>query len=100
MSKGKLVVLAVIAALIAAFFIFDLRQYLSLEYFKASRATIEAYRDSHPLQAALGVAIVALGIPLYMLVFRARISRNRNLTHDLDSHDSIARGGREAPLGD
>ena len=38
MSKGKLVVLAVIAALIAAFFIFDLRQYLSLEYFKASRA--------------------------------------------------------------
>jgi len=53
-----------------------------------------------PLQAALGVAIVALGIPLYMLVFRARISRNRNLTHDLDSHDSIARGGREAPLGD
>ncbi len=68
MSKGKLVVLAVIAALIAAFFIFDLRQYLSLEYFKASRATIEAYRDSHPLQAALGffgtyVVVTGLSLP-------------------------------------
>ena len=67
MSKGKLVVLAVIAALIAAFFIFDLRQYLSLEYFKASRATIEAYRDSHPLQAALGffgIYVVVTGLSL------------------------------------
>jgi APA family basic amino acid/polyamine antiporter len=54
----------------------------------------------NPLQAALGVAIVALGIPLYLLVFRARITRNRNLTHDLDSDDSIARGGRETSLGD
>jgi len=67
MSKGKLVVLAVIAALIAAFFIFDLRQYLSLEYFKGSRATIEAYRDSHPLQAALGffgIYVVVTGLSL------------------------------------
>jgi len=67
MSKGKLVVLAVIAALIAAFFIFDLRQYLSLEYFKASRATIEAYRDAHPLQAALGffaIYVVVTGLSL------------------------------------
>jgi basic amino acid/polyamine antiporter, APA family len=46
-----------------------------------------------PLQAALGVAIVALGIPLYVLVFRARITRNRTSTHDLDSHDPVARGG-------
>jgi APA family basic amino acid/polyamine antiporter len=30
----------------------------------------------NPLQAALGVAIVALGIPLYLLVFRGRLTRN------------------------
>jgi len=35
---------------------------------------------NNPLQAALGVAIVALGIPLYFLVFRARLTRNRNPT--------------------
>lgn len=53
-----------------------------------------------PLQAALGVAIVALGIPLYLLVFRARRTREPDVTHDLDSHDPTARGGREATLGD
>jgi len=53
-----------------------------------------------PLQAALGVAIVALGIPLYLLVFRARMTREPDVTHDLDSHDPTARGGREATLGD
>jgi len=68
MTKGKLVLVAVIAALVAAFFIFDLRQYLSLDYFKASRATIEAYRDSHPLQAAAAffavyVAVTGLSLP-------------------------------------
>ena len=68
MTKGKLIVLAVIAALVAAFFILDLRQYLSLEYFKSSRAAIEAYRDSHPLQAAAAffavyVAVTGLSLP-------------------------------------
>ena len=53
-----------------------------------------------PLQAALGVAIVALGIPLYMLVFRARITRNRTSTDDLDSHNSVARGRGQASPGD
>ena len=53
----------------------------------------------NPREAALGVAIVALGIPLYLLVFRGRFTRNRNLTDDLDSHDPVARGGREAPPG-
>ena len=68
MSKGKLAVLAVIAALVAAFFIFDLRQYISLEYFAAKRAAIEAYRDAHPLQAAAAffavyVAVTGLSLP-------------------------------------
>jgi APA family basic amino acid/polyamine antiporter len=46
-----------------------------------------------PLQAALGVAIVALGIPLYVLLFRGSLTPNRNLNDDLDSHDPAARSG-------
>lgn len=53
-----------------------------------------------PLQAALGVGIVALGIPLYLLMVHRRLTRQPDLTHDLDSHDPASRGGREASLGD
>ena len=54
----------------------------------------------NPLQAALGVAIVALGAPAYLLLFRGKLTRNRNTTHDLDQDHSAARGGREATPGD
>ena len=68
MSKGKLLVFALIAAAIAAFFIFDLRQYFSIEYFQAQRATIEAYFQAHPLQTAaiffaVYVAVAGLSLP-------------------------------------
>jgi pyruvate/2-oxoglutarate dehydrogenase complex dihydrolipoamide dehydrogenase (E3) component/uncharacterized membrane protein YdjX (TVP38/TMEM64 family) len=68
MTKGKLGLLALIAALVAAFFIFDLRQYLSLEYFERQRAAIEAYRDSSPAMAtavffAIYVAVTGLSLP-------------------------------------
>ena len=53
-----------------------------------------------PRQAALGVGIVALGIPLYLLLFRGRPTHNRKPTDDLDSHSPTLRGGREASLGD
>ena len=53
-----------------------------------------------PAKAALGVGVVALGIPLYLLVFRGRPTHNRNQTDDLDSHDSVARGRGEGSLGD
>ncbi|MCA1852794.1 MAG: FAD-dependent oxidoreductase [Beggiatoa sp.] len=57
-----------IVMLVAAFFAFDLGQYLSLDYFKAQRAAIESYRDAHPVSAALGffglyVAVTALSLP-------------------------------------
>lgn len=53
-----------------------------------------------PLRASLGVAIVALGAPAYVLLFRGKLTRNRNTTHDLDQDHSAARGGREATPGD
>jgi dihydrolipoamide dehydrogenase len=68
MSKGKLLVLAVIAAGIAAFFVFDLKQYFSIEVFQAKRAAIDAYYGEHPLQTALAffliyVAVTGLSLP-------------------------------------
>jgi pyruvate/2-oxoglutarate dehydrogenase complex dihydrolipoamide dehydrogenase (E3) component/uncharacterized membrane protein YdjX (TVP38/TMEM64 family) len=62
MTKGKLAVLAVIAALIAAFFVLDLRQYVSIEYFQAQRAAIEAYVQAHPLRSALVFFAVYVGV--------------------------------------
>ncbi|HXF47220.1 MAG TPA: FAD-dependent oxidoreductase [Burkholderiaceae bacterium] len=68
MDRKKLALLAVLVAAIAAFFVFDLKQYLTLEFFQASRAKIDAYYAAHPLRAialyfALYVAVAALSLP-------------------------------------
>ena len=68
MNKGKLAVLVVIVALVAAFFIFDLKQYVSIEYFQAKRAVIEAYFAANPIQTglvffAVYVAVTGLSLP-------------------------------------
>jgi dihydrolipoamide dehydrogenase len=67
MSRGKLVVLVVIAALVGAFFAFDLRQYFSIEYFQSQRAAIDAYYAAHPAQTAaifFAVYVVVTGLSL------------------------------------
>jgi APA family basic amino acid/polyamine antiporter len=53
-----------------------------------------------PKQAARGVGVVALGVPVYLFAFRHKLTRNRNSPDDLDSHDPAGRGGREASPGD
>jgi len=68
MTKGRIVVLVVIAALVAAFFVFDLKQYFSLDYFKQQQAAIDAYFQAHPLQTAaiyflIYVAVTGLSLP-------------------------------------
>ncbi|MGH6609988.1 MAG: FAD-dependent oxidoreductase [Burkholderiaceae bacterium] len=68
MNKKRLLILAVVVAAIAAFFIFDLRQYFTREYFDANRAAIDAYRDQHPIATAavfflIYVAVTALSLP-------------------------------------
>jgi pyruvate/2-oxoglutarate dehydrogenase complex dihydrolipoamide dehydrogenase (E3) component/uncharacterized membrane protein YdjX (TVP38/TMEM64 family) len=68
MNKGKLIVLVVIAALVAAFFVFDLKQYVTIEYFQSQRALIEAYFQEHPLPTAaiffaVYVAVTGLSLP-------------------------------------
>ena len=68
MSKSRLLVVAVIVALVAAFFAFDLAQYLRLEFFKQQQASIDTYYHARPLQAAaiyflVYVAVTALSLP-------------------------------------
>ena len=68
MKAGRLVVLAVIAALVAAYFAFDLGRYLSLDFFKAQQAAIDAYFQADPIQAAaiyfvVYVAVTGLSLP-------------------------------------
>src|SRR5688572_16301560 len=62
MDKSKLLIIAVIAALVAAFFSFDLRQYFSLEYFKSQQAAIDAFYHANPLRT------VALFFTAYVVV--------------------------------
>ena len=67
MKKSKLLVFAIIAAAIAAFFIFDLKQYFSLDYFKSQRDVIDAYVAAKPLQAGLiffAIYVVVTGLSL------------------------------------
>ena len=66
MKKATLVLVLVSA--IAAYFLFDLGQYLSLESFKARQAEIVAAKDASPLLYVAGffllyVAITGLSIP-------------------------------------
>ena len=68
MNKSKLLLVAVIAILVLAFFAFDASRYLNLEFFKAQRDAFVSYHQSHPLAAALGyfvayVAVTGLSLP-------------------------------------
>jgi uncharacterized membrane protein YdjX (TVP38/TMEM64 family) len=67
MMKKAVLVLILLGA-IAAYFLFDLDQYLSLENFKASQAEIVAAKDANPLLYVAGffllyVAVTGLSIP-------------------------------------
>ncbi|MDP4926803.1 MAG: VTT domain-containing protein, partial [Sphingorhabdus sp.] len=64
----KAVLALVLIGAIAAYFIFDLGQYLSLENFKASQADIIAAKDANPALYIAGffllyVAVTGLSIP-------------------------------------
>ena len=68
MSASRIGLLAVIAALIAAFFAFDLGQYFTLEYLKQVQGQLSNYREANPgtLAAAffaVYVGVTALSLP-------------------------------------
>ncbi len=64
----KALILGVIVAAIAAFFVLDLGQYLSLDYLKSSRSQFAELYAEHPVLTAAGyflmyVAVTALSLP-------------------------------------
>ena len=68
MSRSRLLVLAVIALLVAAFFAFGGHHALTLEALRERQADILAYYASHPWQTVLGyflayVAVTGLSLP-------------------------------------
>ena len=68
MKASRLLVLAIIAAAVASYFAFDLGRFLSLDYFKAQQAAIDAYFRANPLQSAaiyfvIYVAVTGLSLP-------------------------------------
>ncbi len=68
MKKNRIFILLIITVLVSAFFIFDLGQYLSLEYIKAQQSGLERYRQQNPLQLAalffvVYVLVTALSLP-------------------------------------
>jgi pyruvate/2-oxoglutarate dehydrogenase complex dihydrolipoamide dehydrogenase (E3) component/uncharacterized membrane protein YdjX (TVP38/TMEM64 family) len=68
MTRGRLILLAVIAAAIAAFFILGGNQWLTLDTLKAARDGLQSFVADRPIQAALGfvvvyIVVVALSLP-------------------------------------
>ena len=62
MNKTRIFVLALIVALAAAFFVFDLGQYLNLAYLKSQQAALAEYRGAHPWQTGLIFFLVYVGV--------------------------------------
>jgi dihydrolipoamide dehydrogenase len=65
---NRIISLIAIAALIGSFFVFDLGQYLSLEYIKAEQANLAAQVEANPVLAGgvffgIYVAVTALSLP-------------------------------------
>ena len=68
MNTRKLILLLVVATLVASFFIFDLEQYFTLEFFRSQREAIDGYFQAHPWQTTLiyfliYVAVTGLSLP-------------------------------------
>jgi pyruvate/2-oxoglutarate dehydrogenase complex dihydrolipoamide dehydrogenase (E3) component/uncharacterized membrane protein YdjX (TVP38/TMEM64 family) len=68
MNSKKIVILVVIAAMVAAFFAFDLGHYFSLAYLKSSQQAFQVYYQDNPVQTiaiffVVYVAVAALSLP-------------------------------------
>jgi dihydrolipoamide dehydrogenase len=66
-SKSRLALVAVLTAVIVAFFAFDLYRYFTFEFFRSQQAAIDAFYRANPLQAAAAyftVYVVVTGLSL------------------------------------
>ena len=62
MNSSRLALLVFIAALIAAFFVFDLQSYLTLEGLRAQQESIGTYRSNHPVMAVATYAVIYIAV--------------------------------------
>ena len=68
MTKSKAVFLLILGALFTTFFVFDLSQYFSIDFFKAQQASIEQYFEANPWKTVIVfflvyVAVTGLSLP-------------------------------------
>ena len=73
MKPSRIILLAVVVALIAAFFVFDLGQYFTLDYFREQRQAIADFQAQNPWLVglaffALYVVVTALALPAAALL--------------------------------
>ena len=62
MKVSKTLLLVVIAVFLAAFFMFDLQHYLTLETLKPKQAVIESYRITHPRLAIIIYSLIYITV--------------------------------------
>lgn len=72
MNKARLLIIALLAAAILSYFLFDLGQYLTLQYMQSQIATFQEFRDENFVMAALAyffvyVLISAASLPGAMI---------------------------------
>jgi uncharacterized membrane protein YdjX (TVP38/TMEM64 family) len=68
MNRKKVALVAALALVITAFFVFDLKQYLTLEFLREARGKLTAFYAARPLETtaiyfATYVAVTALSLP-------------------------------------
>jgi dihydrolipoamide dehydrogenase len=68
MKRGRLALVVVIAALVVAFFAFDVGRYFTLDFFKSQQAAIDGYYRANPFLAAaiffaIYITVTGLSLP-------------------------------------
>ncbi|MBC7502142.1 MAG: FAD-dependent oxidoreductase, partial [Herminiimonas sp.] len=62
MTGRRLLLVAALIAAVAAYFVFDLGRFTSLDYFKSQQLAIETWRVANPVKAALGFFMLYIGV--------------------------------------
>ena len=73
MKPSRIVLLIVVLALIASFFVFDLQQFFTLDFVRAQRSAIDGFQAQNPALLMVGffllyVAVMALALPVAALL--------------------------------
>ena len=73
MKPSRFVLLVVVLALIALFFVFDLQQFFTLDFVRAQRAAIDGFQARNPALLLIGffllyVVVMALALPVAALL--------------------------------